>query len=247
MFELPTTHDGLLNRQVKLEQPKAGFRVAIDTVFLASAVPAMTGENILDMGCGVGGAMLCVACRVDGLCGTGVEIQQELVEICRRNFARNGFAVDLRVRQGDVLSLPVELREVFDHVMINPPFHQEARHDVSENRIKKTANTEKNGDLILWLGAAGAALKTAGTLTVIHRADRRDEIVSHLHEIFGSVEVLELVPRQGEEPKRIIVRARKGNKSGVHLCAPLVLHKPEGGYTNAAEDILRHTKALSFV
>ena len=70
---LATTLDGLLNKKVKLEQPKDGYRVALDTVFLASAVDAKANDLVLDLGCGVGGSMLSLAARVSGLSITGID------------------------------------------------------------------------------------------------------------------------------------------------------------------------------
>jgi tRNA1(Val) A37 N6-methylase TrmN6 len=43
----------------------------------------------------------------------------------------------------------------------------------------------------------------------------------------------------------VLVRARRGPPS-VGEAPPLVLHKPEGGYTEAAESVLRHAAALDF-
>ena len=62
--EEPTfTEDRLLGGRIRLKQPAAGYRVAIDPVFLAAAVPAEPHQLVLDVGCGAGAAMLCVAAR----------------------------------------------------------------------------------------------------------------------------------------------------------------------------------------
>ena len=239
-----TTLDGILNRRVMIEQPATGYRVAVDTVFLAAAVPAQTGNRILDLGCGVGGAMLSVACRVPEITGIGTEIQPDLVELCRRNIERNTFASGLEVRQADIAHLPSELRESFDHALMNPPYHEEARHDASPNAIKRTANTEKTGGLSVWVAAASGALRTSGTLTLIHRADRGAEIISLLQPAFGAIELIPLLPKTGAEAKRIIIRASKNAAFSVHSGPSLILHTPEGGYTDEAEAILRHCQAL---
>ena len=63
--EPATVSEGtLLGGRVKLRQPVAGYRVAIDPVFLAAAVPATAGDRILDIGCGAGAASVCLAARV---------------------------------------------------------------------------------------------------------------------------------------------------------------------------------------
>ncbi len=243
---METTLDGILNKRVALEQPAHGFRVAVDTVLLAAAVPVVAGDTILDMGCGVGGAMLAVACRNEDVRGMGIEIQTELTTICQRNIARNVFAGGLRVRVGDVAALPPEMAGAFDHVLMNPPFHDEARHDVSDDAHRRTANADKDGDLGAWVASAGAALKTSGSLTLIHRADRLKEICFHLRCCFGEIEILPLSPKTGGEAKRIIIRARKDAPQFVQHCQPLGLHNAEGGFTDEAENILRHCGAVEF-
>ncbi len=238
-----TTVNEILGHRVALEQPKVGYRVAIDTVFLAASVPALEGERVLDLGCGVGGAMLCLACRVRGLTGGGIESQEELVAICRRNIARNAFASQLEVWAADARQPPLDFYESFDHVAMNPPYHGEASHDVSSNIIRKTANTEAEGDLPLWIAAANAVLKLNGTLTLIHRADRLEEILYVLRPSFGEIEILKLLSKAGTAAKRAIVRARKGALFSVREMEPLTLHEETGAYTKAAENVLRHAKA----
>jgi len=240
---MDTTLDGLLNRRVTFEQPASGYRVAIDTVLLAAAVEAKAGDRVLDLGCGVGGALLCLAARVPHISVTGIDIQEPLVAVCIRNIERNKFQAHMDVVVGDAQKVSVD---GFDYVMMNPPYHDEVSHDVSRDKIKRTANTEKDGDLELWIKSASKALKPAGVMALIHRADRLMEIMRYTEPLFGQIEVLSLLPKAGAEPKRVIVRAQKGYEKSVILCRPLVLHKEAGGYTDAADDILRHAKALAF-
>jgi len=241
-----TTLDGLLNKRVALEQPSSGYRVAVDTVLLASAVPALPGDKILDLGCGVGGAMLALTCRVPDLTGVGVDIQAELVVLCRRNIGRNSFAAGLDVRFEDATQLPDDLQNAFDHVLMNPPYHQDDRHDVSEDEMKRGANSEKTGELPLWIASAALALRPSGTLTLIHRADRTEEILSLLTPAFGDIWVLPVVPREGNDPKRVIIRARLDAVYAVRKGRSFVLHKESGAYSEEAEQVLRHCQALVF-
>jgi tRNA1(Val) A37 N6-methylase TrmN6 len=240
-----TTLDGLLNKRVVFEQPAEGYRVAVDTVLLAAAVPALGGDRILDLGCGAGGAMLCAACRMAGLKGLGLEIQKELVVICKRNIDRNAFASGLDVRQGNATTLPPELHGAFDHVLMNPPYHDEATHDVSPNVMKRKANAT-GGDLGEWIASAFKALKPSGTLALIHTARHRDEILKLLAEGFGDLEILPLLPKTNAAPKRLIFRARKSALFAAKECNALILHDKSGRFTKEAESILREGSALKF-
>ena len=84
------TSDTLLGGKVALQQPAAGYRVAIDPVLLAAAVPASDGERALDVGCGVGAGALCLAKRVTGLHVTGIEVDRSFAQLAKENAALNG-------------------------------------------------------------------------------------------------------------------------------------------------------------
>ena len=77
------TEDRLLGGRIRLRQPASGYRVAIDPVFLAAAVPAAPHQTVLDVGCGAGAAMLCLAARVPQSRIVGLEMQRDLVRTRR--------------------------------------------------------------------------------------------------------------------------------------------------------------------
>ena len=243
---METTIDGLLNQRVKFEQPAQGYRVAIDTVLLAASVPASDNSHVLDMGCGVGGALLALACRVPHINVIGLEFQSELASLGQANIQRNTFATHARVEQGDVADLPLEMFGAFDHVMMNPPYHDATHHDASPVLNKQIANTESEADLSVWVASAVKALKPDGMLTLIHRADRLLEITDLLQTSFGAMIVKPVVPKSGQSPKRVIVRAQRGSKNVTTMSASLVLHADDGRYTEAVEQILRHMAAIVF-
>src|SRR5580692_7243816 len=89
---LATSDDALLGGRVHLHQPAQGYRVAIDPVLLAAAVPAAEGDRVLDIGCGVGAASLCLAARVPGCRIVGLELQPALAQLAAENAARNAVA-----------------------------------------------------------------------------------------------------------------------------------------------------------
>ena len=69
-------------------QPRHGYRVAIDPVLLAAAVP-YDRDRILDLGSGTGAASLCLAARLQDV-QTGLELQGELVDLARKSADYSG-------------------------------------------------------------------------------------------------------------------------------------------------------------
>jgi tRNA1(Val) A37 N6-methylase TrmN6 len=83
------TQDGFLGGRLTLAQPKDGYRAGIDPVLLAAACPAKQGEDVLELGCGVGVASLCLAARLPGVRLHGVEILPDYAQLARANAAQN--------------------------------------------------------------------------------------------------------------------------------------------------------------
>jgi len=236
------TEDALLGGRVQLLQPARGYRVAIDAVLLAAAVDAAPGQRILDLGAGVGAVGLCLAARLAGCAIVGIELQMALAELAERNANLNGMADRVRTVVHDLARpLPADLGR-FDYVVTNPPYLAAAVADPSPDPSKALATVESSADLARWLAVATAAAEPAGTLLIIHRSDRLEEILRYLSRLgWGDVTVKRLPPAA-----RILVRARRADRPTRHDAPPLTLHRPDGRYTDEAEAILRHAGALAF-
>ena len=72
-----------------------------------------------------------------------------------------------------------ELRGEFDHVMMNPPYWED-KVSISPSLKKTQAHHEGKADLAAFCENGCGTSVSGGTLTVIHRADRRAEILSLL-------------------------------------------------------------------
>ena len=233
------SEDRLLDGRVLLRQPEDGYRAAIDPVLLAAAVTTGEGEMILDLGSGVGAASLCLASRVPGCRVFGLEMQSSLVALARQNIDINGFSGRVESMIGTLQAPPPRLAPgSFHHVMTNPPFNA-TEGTPSGSAGKDAANRESDVDLATWMRFAVNMLRPKGSLAVIYRADRLDDLLAALHKKVGEIVITPLWPKRGRPAKRVLVKARKGIASPLTLAAGLVLHEEDGRYTTLADDILR--------
>lgn len=227
--------DALLGGRVRLRQPEMGYRAAIDPVLLAAAVSPALGASVLEIGCGTGAALLCLAVRRPDLRLTGLEKLPQAAALARENLTLNSLADRAAVLEGCLLTPPAELAaRAFDHVMMNPPYLAADRATPPPDPWKAAANVEGDARLVDWIAFARARLRPKGVLTLIHRAERLDEILAALAGGFGGVVTFPLWPRAGEDAKRVIVQATKGVKTPARLAAGLTLHDESGGYAAAA-------------
>ncbi len=240
------TDDAFLCGRLRLWQPAQGYRAATDPVLLAAACPAAEGQSVLDLGCGVGAAALCLATRVPGLLLTGLDVQPEYAELARRNAARNGVA--LEVVTGDLTQMPVALRHGFDHVIANPPYYP--RSGTRSPVAGRDRALRAEVPLSAWVEAATRRLHPGGWLTLICGTDGLPQVLAALTPRMGSVAVLPLAPREGRPALRILLRARKGGRGAFRLLAPFVVHRglahdgDRESYTDDANAVLRDGQAL---
>lgn len=245
-----TTEDAFLGGRVTIRQPAHGLRSGLDAVFLAAACPARAGDTVLEAGCGAGAASLCLAARVPGVIVTGVEIEAELAALASENAARNGAEAALRVVTADVTGPWTKLeaagivRESFDHVMANPPFHEEGEGRTTNGAMRQRACVMPQGGLERWVRFLTAAARAGGMLTLIHRADMLGPLLRLLDGRFGGLEAIPLFPRAKEAAIRVIIRGKKGSRAPLALRRGLVLHEPDGAPTAAAASVLRHGASL---
>jgi tRNA1(Val) A37 N6-methylase TrmN6 len=241
------THDAFLCGRLHLWQPRRGYRAATDAVLLAAACPAVAGQKVLDLGCGVGAASLCLAARVPGLSQWGLELQEDYAALARRNAAANGVA--LQVVTGDLTAMPAALKLGFDQVIANPPWYPRggSPSPVAGRDVALRAELPL-GD---WVTAAARRLEPGGWLTMILGADGLPEVLGALGTRMGSASVLPLAAREGRAALRVILRARKGGRAAFRLLAPLVIHQGPAhdgdreSYTSRANEVLRIGAALS--
>lgn len=243
------TEDSLLGGHVRLLQPESGLRATTDTVFLAAACPigeanAQTAapSRILDLGCGSGGAGLCVLARAPRATLTGVDIQADLIGVATRNAALNMCQNRARFVCADIRNFEPE-SDSFDHVICNPPYLEAGAHtaspDVSKARASGFPEGTQGGGLKDWLDCAFRCLKGRGSLTLIHRADALDQIFQGLGRRFGAVEIIPLWSGAGKPASRVIVRARPNRRTGAILHPGVTMHDLDGCYTIDAKRILR--------
>ena len=244
------TDDAVLGGRLRLRQKKRGHRVGHDAILLAAAVAARPGDRGLEFGAGVGAAGLAVARRVAGVEITLVEIDPELAAIAQDNATRNGLSERVRVVALDITSSAEEFAAhgigagAADHVLMNPPFNNSALQNASPDPERSAAHVAGAETLGAWIEAAARVLHSAGTLTLIWRADGLARVLAALEGLFGGALVLPVHGRSGQPAIRVLVSARRGSKAALTLLPGLMLNDADGKPTPEAEAVLRNAEAL---
>lgn len=222
------TCDAFFGGAVTVFQPKKGFRAGTDSLLLATALPAEIDGQVLELGTGAGGAFLPAMHRLKAAEFTGLEKHPAAIALARRGLDENGFADRACIIEGNAGTLDEDWQNRFDLVFSNPPFF-EAGAIQTPGDGKSDAYLESI-TLKDWLNAMLFALRPKGTFILVHRAAELARILAAIERQSGEITVMPVHSYPGEDAKRVLVRARKGLRSGpMRLLEPRYLYEKKGG------------------
>ncbi len=241
MTQAGVTEGTLLGGRVAYAQPATGYRTGIEPVLLAASVPARRGERVVEAGTGAGAGLLALAARVPELELTGIERDPALAALARANLAANGH---IGATVSDIDLAGWRPAQAFDHAFANPPWH-DTRGTPSPSPGRLAAKMATPGLLAAWCAALARGLRHRGSLSLILDAGSTARGLAALVSA-GCAEaaLLPLWPHAGEPARLVIVRGVRDGRGPARVLPGLVLHGPDGAYTEAAEAVLRLGTAL---
>src|SRR5690242_6604413 len=99
------TLDQLLGYDLRIVQPRHGYRFSLDPLLLADFAGVKKDERVADLGTGCGVLALVLA-RMEQSCRvTGVELQETMADIACRNIVLNGLADRVEMVADDIGAL----------------------------------------------------------------------------------------------------------------------------------------------
>ncbi len=225
-----------------ISQPAHGYRFSIDSVILAGFAAPFCRGAVLDLGTGCGVLLLLLSRLAHGMSsGTGVEIQEDLLEFARRNFRDNFPDGRLVAVRGD---LRAEIHGVergsFDMVVSNPPFGRVGHGRRNPDPGRETARHEVACGFPDLFAAASRFLSPEGRFVIVLPYPRFSEVEPCAASAGLRVEYLRVVhPRRGEPPSRGLCCLVRGRTGVPRLLPPLFLHEGPGKYCLEVERICR--------
>jgi tRNA1Val (adenine37-N6)-methyltransferase len=176
--------DLVLDGRVKIIQRLRGYRFAEEALHLCQFVQPMQEARGIDLGtgCGIIAIVLTKEGKVKEM--VGLELQEDLADIARRNVSLNGLQGLIEMRVGDIRSA----EELFDagsfHLVVsNPPYRELGRGRLSPSPEKRIAKHEWACSLEDVLRAAGYLLAPEGIFAFCHLDERWQQIGESLKKV----------------------------------------------------------------
>lgn len=234
------TNDYCFEGQLKVCQPKAGFRFSVDAVLLGRWVRHKKQGKVLDLGCGCGIMALMLALLYPDMRVIGIEIQKILAETARHNAELNSLD-NLRIVEGDVRNCkPAELGAPFDIIICNPPFFKPGAGRVNLHAGAAQARHEINLDLPQLAETSRRLLSNKGRLYVIYPAERLGEAMA----LFAAAGLMPkrlrcIHSRKGDAACLVLLECCYQGRHGLKVEPPLYIYKNGNDYTDEVAGMYR--------
>jgi tRNA1(Val) A37 N6-methylase TrmN6 len=229
-----TTVNDLLYGALRLEQPSKGYRVNMDSVLLASFARLRRGDSVFELGCGSGAILLILAWRHPEIRSLeGIEIQEEMADMARRNAGINGMEQRISVITGDLRNLRRETEGGSYSVVVgNPPYDEKHRSRPSPVAGEAVSRHGAACTLEDVLAGASWSLARKGRFYTVFRARRMGELIGGLLKVQLQPKRLRLVyPDPSSEASVVLVESVKQGGAGMMVEPPLWIRDARGAFS----------------
>ena len=238
--ESDETLEPLLVDKGYILQKRGGYRFSLDALLLAYLVTYLNrterageGTRYMDLGTGCGIVTVLLGTWSRSLSGYGVEIQQPLASVARRNLQIHGLEDRFRILCMDLKELPSRFPgKSFDWIAVNPPYRRLHSGRMNPDPQKAMARHEVTASLKVICEVMETLLRKKGRAFLIYPASRFAGLVTQLCSVgLEPKYVRPVYPKSGEKARWILVEAVCGGGEELFVDEPLFVEDERGNHT----------------
>jgi len=235
------TLDDLQLKGIQVIQKKDAFRFGVDAVLLANFARVRKRAKIVDLCSGTGIIPFILAGKTYASDITGVELQEELVDMANRSAEYNKLQHKIKFICGDLKNIEI-IKGIpkVDIVTVNPPYklynsgliNLNDKNAISRHEICCTLE-----DVII---ACRILLKDSGRVYMVHRPDRLVDILCTMRKHRIEPKRIRLVhPSVNKAPNIVLIEGQRDGGTFLKWEKPLYVHSEDGGYTQEIIDMYK--------
>ncbi len=227
--------DSLFDGDLQCLQAVAGYRFSVDSVLIAHFVGVRDKDRILDLGTGCGIIMLILLYRWGRRIKeiAGIEFQENLVDIARKNLQVNGLENNGRIIEGNIKDIATLIApESFDTLVCNPPFYGHGAGRQSFNHQACLARHQILANLDDFLHASAWAVRNKGSVYFIYPAGQIGVFITLLGKHRLELKKMQFVysyPEMKNDARLVLVECIKNGGGGANILAPLYIYSHKNG------------------
>ncbi len=227
--------DDLELNGLKIIQNKEYFCFGIDAVLIANfASEIRKNSTVMDLGTGTGIIPLILSAKINCKKIIGIEIQEEVFNIAKRNIKLNKLDNLIDVVNSNIKELLSTFKkESIDSIITNPPYKEVGTGVINETENKLISRHEVKADLEDFISISSALLKDKGSIYMVHKPERLVDILCLMRKYKLEPKILRYVfSNKNSEPTLILVKAVKNANSFLKVEKNLYIYNEDGEYTD---------------
>ncbi len=197
-------------------QLEDGFKFSLDSLLLAEYVKLSNNKKILDMCTGNAPIPLVISLKTNSEI-VGFEIQEDIANLAKMSVQENKLESQIRIINDDINNIGNYYQEeYFDIITCNPPYFKKNSSLINMSDYKSIARHEVKIDLENIFKLSYKYLKSNGTLYMVHRPERLDEIIILANKYKINVkEIALIVTNKTMIPSLVLVKCVKLSNLGI--------------------------------
>ena len=227
------TLDDLQLKGIKVIQKKDAFRFGVDAVLLANFAKVPRGGRVVDLCSGTGIVPFILAGKTEAINITGVELQEDMVEMAGRTVKYNALEDKVQFINGDIKDLNM-LKSLpkASVVTVNPPYKLKNSGLISKEDKNAIARHEICCCLEDVIIACKEVLKDNGRMYMVHRPERMADALCLMRKYRMEPKVIQMIhPSKNKAPNIFLVEAQKYGGTFLKWEPPLYIYNEEGQFS----------------
>jgi tRNA1Val (adenine37-N6)-methyltransferase len=223
------TLDPFFDGALRVLQKKKGYRFSVDSVLLSRFIRMRRNDQAIDLGTGCGIIPLLLSHSTESRSFVGVEIQEELADLARRNISLNSLDARITILCRDFRELKtIYPAGSFEVVFSNPPYYRSLSGRLNATPEKTLARHEIRGTLADLASIAAYLLPAKGRCYLIYPAFRLVDLLVCLRGNRLEPKRLRFVhPGAGRQARFVLVESAKATGRELTVMAPVIVSPGE--------------------
>lgn len=233
------TLDDLQLNGIHIIQKRNGFRFGVDAVLLANFAEVKGNHSVMDLCTGTGIVPFIIKGKKNPKHISGIEIQEEFVEMANRSVKINNLCDQIKFIKGDLKDKKL-LKSLgrFDVVTVNPPYKLNNAGILNDEDRRAIARHEIMCNLEDVIEASRLLLKDNGKLYMVHRPERLADIFCLMRKYKIEPKRVRMIhPNSKKAANIVLVEGQRDGGAFLKWEAPLYVYDNNGEYSNEINKI----------